>query len=148
MLSDWRNSNCATIKRHQSQPAVPARGQQTVKPQSPENTTRIQTQASSNATNTSDVLEEAEGDKSAEKNSTAEKPNLAFLTSKASTSTVVPDKDDFQVNEHNLDTDSHTWRPMKVDKNGDLRPVQSELLTNHNSDDTWLPNVKHLKERD
>ena len=64
---------------------------------------------------------------------------------------LVMQENEFQVNDHNMDTDSHTWRPMKIDNNGDLKPVVSELLSNKTLkiiSDTWFPNSKSLKERD
>ena len=60
-------------------------------------------------------------------------------------------ENEFQVKDHNMDTDSHTWRPMKIDNNGDLKPVVSELLSNKTLkiiSDTWFPNSISLKERD
>ena len=70
-----------------------------------------------------------------------------------STPTPVPEveSDNFQVNDHNLDTETQTWRPMKVDKNGDLKPVMNELLTNKTSEsdeNTWLPSSGPSGERD
>ena len=61
----------------------------------------------------------------------------------------------FNVKEHNIDPDSHTWRPMKVDSSGDLKPSHSVLLhkdgkrTNITSSDSWIPNSGPvLKNRD
>ena len=78
-------------------------------------------------------------------NATAADPDLVFDEK------FVMQENEFQVNDHNMDTDSHTWRPMKIDNNGDLKPVVSELLSNKTLkiiSDTWFPNSKSLKERD
>merc|ERR1712242_90391 len=69
------------------------------------------------------------------------------------TITAMPEaeSDNFQVDDHKSDTETQTWRPMKVDKNGDLRPVMSELLTNKTSEsdeNTWVPSSGPLEERD
>ena len=52
----------------------------------------------------------------------------------------------FQIKKHNVDGDSHTWRPLKIDSAGDMKPENSVLLhkngqmMNITGSDSWIPN--------
>ena len=55
-------------------------------------------------------------------------------------------KVNFNIKAHNINTDGHTWRPMKLDSSGDIKPEHSLLLhkngkrPNTTSSDSWIPN--------
>ena len=58
----------------------------------------------------------------------------------------IASKVNFNINTHNINTDGHTWRPMKLDSSGDIKPEHSILLhqngkpPNITLSDSWIPN--------
>ena len=87
-------------------------------------------------------------------NSNIDNKNFDSLTNDNVQNDKSGESESLSVMNHNVNTDSHTWRPLKLDASGDIKPASNKPLhengkivlnniTSYNnitSSDSWIPN--------